>query len=312
MKLHTGLVFAGLLAIGLTSYSCANGDTASSGGNGGSTGNGGNTSSGGTTGSGGSTAKGGSTGNGGSTAKGGNTGSGGSVSGSGGSTAKGGNTGSGGTGAVTGSGGTGTGSGGTGATGTGGSTALSCPSFAANATGFVTMPVKGGACWSGYAYTYADAFGTAVVPMSPTPGFSTCGMPCNLTMTGNIVAVSGSNYSYAGLGFNLGDSATGGTTHPTVVPTGSGLTIAFSNTTPSSLALRAQITDGTDTNTWCYTVTGSSPVTIPYGSFMQTCYNPTPGPAYAKQPINAIQLQIAGGTAPGALGVTITSVSENN
>ena len=63
--------------------------------------------------------------------------------------------------------------------------------------------------------------------------------------------------------------------------------------------------------TWCYTVTGASPVNIPYSSFTQQCYNPTPGTAYAKNPIDQIQLQIAGGTAAGTLNLAITSVTEN-
>ncbi|MES1207836.1 MAG: hypothetical protein ABUS79_18025, partial [Pseudomonadota bacterium] len=200
-----------------------------------------------------------------------------------------------------------------GSTGAGGSVATDCGSaFAVSVTGFVTMPAQGGACWSGYAFTYVDTYGSKVSPMSPTPGFSMCGPSCVLGITGMIAAVTGTSYTYEGLGFNLGDPQSGGgATHADVTPKGSGLTIAFSNTTPSTLPLRVQLLDSTMT-TWCYTVTGGGPsVTIPYASFTQQCYNPTPGTAYARNPINQIQMQIAGGTTSGTVKLTIMSVTEN-
>src|SRR5205814_3214597 len=131
----------------------------------------------------------GTTGSGGSS-KGGTTGSGGSVSSSGGTTgsggsSKGGTTGSGGnvssTGGTTGSrGSVSTGSGGS--TGAGGSGSVACTSaFNVSSAGFVTMPVKGGTCWAGYAYTFGDTYGTTFLPMTPT----------SLMSMGNIVAVSG-------------------------------------------------------------------------------------------------------------------------
>jgi hypothetical protein len=303
MKLHTGLVIVGLLSLGLLSYSCANGDTVSGGGSGGSssTGTGGVNSTGGTntTGTGG-THTGGVTGTGG-THTGGVTGTGGIITtGTGGTTHTGGVTGSG--GIVT------TGTGGTVVTGTGGTTGTTTcgASFAITSAGFVTMPAKGSACWSGYGYTYADTYGTTFMPAD----FSACGEPCKLTETGNIKAVTGTMYSFIGLGFNLGDSSSGGTVHPTVTPTGTGLTFTFADTAPTGTAFRAQITDGT--TTWCYTVTGASPVTVPYGMFNTMCYDTPPdGTAYSKQPINAIQLQVAGGTMGGATSITITSVTEN-
>ena len=299
MKLHSGLVTAGLLSLGLLSYSCANGDTVS-----GSTGSGGNsTGTGGTsTGTGGTSTGTGGSHTGGTTGTGGIKGTGGIITGTGG-THTGGVTGTGGTsstGGITGTGGTATGTGGTTGTTTCGA------SFAISSSGFVTMPAKGGACWSGYGYTYGDKYGTTFLPAD----FSACGEPCKLTETGNIVAVSGTMYSFIGLGFNLGDSSSGGTAHPTVTPTGTGLTFTFTDTAPAGTAFRAQITDGT--TTWCYTVTGASPVTVPYASFNTMCYDSPPdGTAYAKAPINAIQLQVAGGTAGGAVSITITSVTEN-
>ncbi len=95
-----------------------------------------------------------------------------------------------------------------------------------------------------------------------------------LRMTGNIVAVSGSNYSYAGMGFNLGQPL-GGTTNTPVTPRGTGLTFNFSNaSTGTGLVLRAQVTNGT--TTWCTNIT-SSPAVVPYSSFTVNCYNTPPG-----------------------------------
>jgi hypothetical protein len=307
MKLQPGLVFAGLLALGLSTYSCANGDTVSSG-NGGSSGSGsgGNNNSGGSTGSGGSQNKGGSTGSGGSgVSSGGTTGSGGAKGGSTGSGgARGGSTGSGGTvvssGGTTGSGGSvSTGSGGSSTTGSGGNTQVACTTaFDVSSAGFVTMPVKGGTCWSGYAYTYGDTYGSTFLPMTPT----------SLMSSGMIVAVSGTMYSYVGLAFNLGQTNSGGTTNTPVTPTGTGLTFQYTATNPAMTSLRIQITDGT--TIWCATaVNGQS---IPYTSFNTKCYDSPPdGTAYGKQAINAIQLQVAGGMGSGAYTLAITSVTEN-
>jgi hypothetical protein len=316
MKLRSGLIFAGLLALGLSSYSCANGDTASGGGSGGSgSGNGGSTGSGGNT----------SSGSGGSTSKGGNTGTGGTgaITGSGGSTSKGGNTGTGGS-STTGTGGSSTsgtggssttGTGGSSTTGTGGSAGVSCSaSFDPTTGGWVTAPAAGGTCFHGYAYNFSDALGTTITPPT-TNTYGTCGTTCSLTAMGMVVIANAANsYStYAGIGFNLGqDQAGGAGTPPTITPMGSGLTISFTAST-GSLQLRAQISDGTSAGTWCYTITGTSPVTIPYSSFNTKCYDtPVDGTAYAKNPISAFQLQVAGGAAAGSYTIALTGVTENN
>ena len=111
MKLHTGLVFATCLSLGLMSYACVNGDTVNSGatGNGGSpSGTGGSNNTGGNgSGTGGSNNTGGN-----GTGTGGNNGTGGSVSHTGGNNGSGtGGSGTGGT-VVTGTGGSSTGTGG--------------------------------------------------------------------------------------------------------------------------------------------------------------------------------------------------------
>jgi hypothetical protein len=305
MKYQTaGLVLTLFLSLGLLGVSCSSGDTVSGG-----TGSGtGNTSGGaGTNGTGhaGTNGSGNTTGQAGTFGSGNTTGQAGTF-GSGNTTGQAGTTGTGNVTGQAGTTGTGTGTGSAGVTGT----APTCgASFAVESTGFVTMPSKAGTCWSGYAYTYVDMYGSTAMPSSPTPGFSMCESPCSLTLTGTIKAVTAANYSFEGLGFGLGQIS-GGMANSEVAPTGTGLTIAFANTTPASLPLRAQITDGT--TTWCYTVTATSPVTIPYGSFNTKCYDSPPdGTPYAMNPINAIQLQIAGGTAPGAVKLTIMSVTEN-
>ncbi len=310
MKLHPGLVFAGLLGLGLSTYSCANGDTvAGSTGSGGDNGSGsGGSSSGGSTGSGGSANKGGNTGSGGSS-KGGNTGSGGSVVSSGGNTgsggsSKGGNTGSG--GSVVSSGGN-TGSGGSSSTGSGGSGTTGCgSSFAVTSIGFVSMPAVGGGCWSGFASDGGDA-GSTIMPGA----FSACGTPCMLTMTGTLNASNSTN-NYAGysyLGFNIGQDSAGGTA-TAVTPQGSGVTVTYTNASSAPVVRVALNADATGTTSWCAIATGS-PANIKYSAFTQQCYNTTPGPAYTKQPLVSVQLSVPGAAASGAVNVTLVSVVEN-
>ena len=294
MKLQTGLVFSSLLSLAVVSYACANGDTV----NNGSSGNGGSNNTGGSSSgnSGGSTGSGNNTGNsGGSTGSGNNNGSGG-VHATGGSTGTGNNTGT--TGGSTGSSG--------GSTGGGGASATQCGStFGVASNGFVTLPAVGGACWSGYAYDGGDASSTIM------PGkFSTCGMPCMLTMTGTVGAATAAN-SYAGtayLGFNVGQDA-GSTTPGTVTPKGSGITVTFTNTSASKIRVQLNA-DSTGTTFWCADVT-TSPAVIPYTSFTQQCYNTPTGPAYAKGAIQSIALSVPGGPAAAAVNITLVSVTEN-
>jgi hypothetical protein len=305
MKLHTGLVTVGLLSLGLFSYSCANGDTVSgTTGSGGSnpTGNGGSSS----TGTGG-THTGGTTGTGtGGTHTGGVTGTGGIVTTGTGGTHTGGTTGTGGissTGGITGTGGIVT-------TGTGGTT-VSCPTtFMPTTGGYVLAPAHGGTCWHGYAYNFSDALGTTITP--PTLNtYATCTTSCPLTAMGTVAAANAANSfaTYAGIGFNINQDSSGGTAMPTLIPKGTGLTIAWTGTAPA-MALRVQITDGT--TRWCYSIAGASPVTIPYASFNTMCYDSPPdGTAYAMQPINAVQLQVAGQSTAGTYNIALTGVTEN-
>jgi hypothetical protein len=82
------------------------------------------------------------------------------------------------------------------------------------------------------------------------------------------------------------------------------LIVSFAATT-GGLPFRVQV--GSSSTTWCYTVTGTSPVTIPWSSFNTMCWDGTGG-AYAKQPISNIQLIVPGGqTATPGVSVTLNS-----
>jgi len=176
--------------------------------------------------------------------------------------------------------------------------------FEVAADGFVRAPAAGGACWRGYAFIGGDA-GSTITPRD----FSACGAPCTLKMQGTVgPAVAPSYAGVAYLGFNLGQNA-GSTTVPTVTPTGTGLTVTFSATT-ATLPLRVQLV-GTGSTFWCYTITGASPVTIPYAMFNTACWDGS-GTAYAKQPITSIELVVPGGaTATSGVSVTLSGVREN-
>ena len=60
---------------------------------------------------------------------------------------------------------------------------------------------------------------------------------------------------------------------------------------------------------WCATLT-ASPATIPYTMFNTTCWEPASGTAYAKQPIEAVQLVAPGDMAAAPLDMTLVSVKE--
>jgi hypothetical protein len=234
--------------------------------------------------------------------------------GGGGGTGTGNTVGTGGTGNTVGTGGTGntvgtagtTGTGGAtgtaGSTGAGGTTGTVCDSaFSVSSNGFVRAPAADGTCWHGYAYVGADSVGSTVTPAS----FASCGTPCTLTMMGTVAPATTTN-SFAGfayLGVNVNQDAASSTTG-TLTPTGTGLIVSFAATT-GGLPFRVQV--GSSSTTWCYTVTGTSPVTIPWSSFNTMCWDGTGG-AYAKQPISNIQLIVPGGqTATPGVSVTLNS-----
>lgn len=216
-------------------------------------------------------------------------GSGGSTGGSGGGTG-----GTGGTGGSTGGSGGGTGGSGAGTggstSGTGGSSGASTCGSAWNVDegGYITSP--GTSCWQGHAWTTAAGATSTVYPAD----FSACGTPCSLCAYGSVGAEL--DFSSVGiLAMNL-NQAPGDTVLGTVSPTGSGVTVSFSN--PGGSPLRVQIqgpngaTDATDR--WCYELAGASgSVTIPYGSFNTECWTNT-GYAYAGEPLEALILLVPG------------------
>jgi hypothetical protein len=144
------------------------------------------------------------------------------------------------------------------------------------------------------------------------PGtFSSCTMPCMLTMTGTLNASTMAN-SYAGysyLGFNIGQDSVGGAA-TTVTPKGSGITVTYTNTSAAPTVRVALNVDAAGATSYCAAVT-SSPATIKYTAFTEQCYNPMPGPAYAKTPIISVQLSVPGGPTSTAVNVTLVSVVEN-
>jgi hypothetical protein len=307
MTRNFGLVAPALLSFGLMAYACTSGEVvegpltgtagSSTPGTAGTTGAGAGPGSSGTTGSG---ARGGTTGQGAGPGSSGTTGSGarGGTTGAGAGPGSSGTTGSGARGGTTGTAGT---VGTAGTTGAGGTGTASCPpSFSVSSNGFVQMPVSGG-CWSGYPYTYADSFGTTVMP-APMAAWTTN----TLKLTGNIVANAPPNYAYAGIGFSIGQTASG---TPTLLsPTGNGLTFNVTNsTTGAGVVIRAQVTNGT--TAWCKDMT-TFPATIPYDGFTVNCYT-AGGAKYAKEPIKGIEVNVAGGTATGTINVTINSITEN-
>jgi len=130
-----------------------------------------------------------------------------------------------------------------------------------------------------------------------------------LKIAGTVGAATTAN-SYAGvayLGFNVGQETTS-TTPTLVTPTGTGITVSFTATT-GGLPLRVQFSSGSS-SFWCYTVTGASPVNIPYSQFNTACWDNS-GTPYTKQPIQSIQLLVPGGaTATSGVSVMLNSLKE--
>ena len=131
-----------------------------------------------------------------------------------------------------------------------------------------------------------------------------------LTMTGTLnAAVSPTYAGYSYLGFNIGQDASG-SANTAVTPKGSGITVTFTNTSAAPVVRVALNADAAGATSYCAAVT-SSPATVKYSAFTQQCYNPTPGPAYAKTPIVSVQLSVPGGATSVSVNVTLVSVVEN-
>jgi hypothetical protein len=193
-----------------------------------------------------------------------------------------------------------------GAAGAAGSGTVSCDAaFAVGMDGFVRAPGASG-CWHGYASAGGDT-GTTVMPTS----FAMCGMGCMLRVTGTVGPATSAN-SYAGvmyMGFNV-NQATGSTAVGTIAPTGAGLAVTFTKTTGPA-TIRVQISSGSAATTrWCANLTTSGAV-IPYAMFNTQCWDMM-GTAYAKQPIDTVQIIIPGPDAAmgAAFDVTLVSVKD--
>jgi hypothetical protein len=141
--------------------------------------------------------------------------------------------------------------------------------------------------------------------------YATCGTTCDLTGMGTIAASTAANnyVVYAGIGFKLNQAMGTDTAVSLLTPTGSGITVSFTGTLGAGVSLRAEISDGT--TRWCHNL-GSSPTTIPYGSFNTKCYDSPPdGSVYSKQPINELQFLVIGGPVAATYSVWLTGVVEN-
>jgi len=262
------------------------GNASSSGGSNGTSSGGSPASSGGVTGS----SSGGRVGSGGSssTSSGGKTGSGGAKTGGTTGTSSGGKTGSGGT--------TTSGSGGMIITSSGGTTgSMTCTKQDATMTVNNGMATNGK--WSGYAYTYTGSTGMATI----TPVCGTTGT-CFMT-AGKQLCVSGSvgpdpNFTAsAGFGWDIGAMSSSGTagrggssssTAMAILPGGSGLSYTVPGITTD---MRFQVTDGSSTH-YCAKVPTNNSGTVPWSSFTQQCYNPTPGAAYSASSTPIVSVEI--------------------
>jgi hypothetical protein len=137
--------------------------------------------------------------------------------------------------------------------------------------------------------------------------FGSCGAGCMLKASGTVGPATAAN-SYAGvvyLGFNL-NQATGASAKTTVVPTGAGLAVQYTNTGASAI-VRVQLSAGT--TRWCAPLTSAS-ATIPYAMFNTECWEGGAGTAYAKEAIDTVQLIIPGADAEAAFDITLVSVKD--
>jgi hypothetical protein len=151
--------------------------------------------------------------------------------------------------------------------------------------GFVKA--KGTSCFHGYAFTGGGTLTKAsVMPKS----FETCGAGCKVCATGTVEA---SDSEVGFVGFNVKQSP-GSSATMTAKPAGTGLTVSFTKTGTFPLRVQIQAKNATDATRWCYTVTGTSPVTIPYKSFNTKCWDDS-GTAYdGATEIEAVLLLIPG------------------
>jgi hypothetical protein len=187
-------------------------------------------------------------------------------------------------------------------TGAAGAALVSCDAaFAVGPDGFVRAPAAGGGCWHGHASAGGDASSTVM----PTD-FATCGVDCVLRARGTVgpAAAAGSVF----LGFQVNQRA-GSSTKMTLVPTGTGLSVRYTNTGESPV-VRVQISSGSAASTrWCALLTSTSAM-IPYAMFNTACWENGAGIAYDREPIDSVELVVPGGAAPAPFDITLVSVKD--
>jgi hypothetical protein len=150
--------------------------------------------------------------------------------------------------------------------------------------------------WNGYAFTATNIAGTTIAPTT----FETLPAGEPFCVTGSVAA----DPAFAGvslLGFNLSQAqlAAEGETEPaigTIVPTGTGIAVAFTKTVPSTLRIQIQGPTGetNDEDRWCYEIPGNAgPVFAPYAEFNTACWDGT-GTDYTGQPLAAVLFTVPG------------------
>jgi len=151
--------------------------------------------------------------------------------------------------------------------------------------------------WNGYAFTATNIAGTTITPATfeaLPPGEPFC-------VSGSVAAdPEFSGVSLLGFNLNQAAQAAAGETEPavgTIVPTGTGIAVAFTKTVPSTLRIQIQGPTGetNEDDRWCYEIPGNaSPVFAPYAEFNTACWDGT-GTNYAGQPLSAVLFTVPGG-----------------
>jgi hypothetical protein len=170
--------------------------------------------------------------------------------------------------------------------------------------------------WNGYAFTATSIAGTTITPTS----FETLPPGEPFCVTGSVAA----DPAYGGvslLGFNLNQAqqAAEGETEPavgTIVPTGTGIAVAFTQTVPSTLRIQIQGPTG-ETNAddrWCYEIPGNAgPIFAPYSDFNTECWTGGMGTDYAGQPLSAVLFSVPGDdTAATPYGYCVDGFADGN
>ena len=141
------------------------------------------------------------------------------------------------------------------------------------AAGYATVSTY----WKGYAYNFAYPT-TVTDPNCPMCPGDTSG-PCYQALNTSPLCVSGTlgaDISYAsgtGLGINLNQSVDGSTAG-TVLVSGTGLSISYSNCGSSALHLQLNTADGS--KQWCVLLTGTgTALNVPWSSFTTNCWDST-------------------------------------